>query len=97
MKQALLLVPEELLNSINEKQDKILKLLENSSSNPVTDYITEKEAMEIFKRKATWFWQMRKNKALPFSKIGKAIYYSITDIKNLLDKSKQKNSVTTKI
>lgn len=70
MKETLLLIPEEFLKSLTEKQDKIIALLNNQNGSPATDFITEKEAKEIFKRKSTWFWQMRKSGILPFIKIG---------------------------
>ena len=96
MKETFLLIPEEVLKTINEKQDKILELLSNQKESTTTDFITEREAKEIFKRKATWFWQMRKNGILPFSKIGKSIYYSVKDLKKLMEDSKSEILVTSK-
>ena len=96
MKETFLLIPEEVLKTINEKQDKILELLSNQKGSTTTDFITEREAKEIFKRKATWFWQMRKNGILPFSKIGKSIYYSVKDLKKLMEDSKSEILVTSK-
>ena len=54
------------------------------------EFLTEKEARELLQKKATWFWQMRKDGLLPFRKIGKSIYYSKKEINHLLETSKQK-------
>ena len=88
MKQSILIIPEEFMQKLSQQQDKIIELLSTHSTNPTADCITEKEAREIFKRKTTWFWQMRKSGILPFSKIGKSVYYSINDLKTLMENSK---------
>lgn len=88
MKQILSLVPEELLDEIKSKQDKIISLLENGKLTNQNEFITEMEARTLLKKKSTWFWQMRKNGLLPFRKIGKSIYYSKTEINQLLQNSK---------
>jgi hypothetical protein len=88
MKNSLLIIPEEFLKQINDKQDEIIELLKDKNINSSPEFITEAEAKEIFKRKSTWFWQMRKAGVLPFSKIGKSIYYSSSDLKALLERSK---------
>jgi len=88
MKESILLIPEEFLKQISEKQDKIIELLSTKKANSAGDFITEKEAKEIFKRKSTWFWQMRKAGILPFSKVGKSTYYSIKDLNAVLENSK---------
>mgnify|MGYP000380201579 FL=1 len=88
MKQILSLVPEELLDEIKSKQDKIISLLENGQLITQNEFITESQAKEILQKKSTWFWQMRKTGVLPFRKIGKSIYYSKTEINQLLENSK---------
>ncbi|BFG70149.1 hypothetical protein KACHI17_10300 [Sediminibacterium sp. KACHI17] len=89
MKESLLVIPEHFLKSINEKQDQIIDLLKQQKDVISNEYITEAEARELFKRKATWFWQMRKSGILPFSKVGKSIYYSRKDLNQLLSDSKK--------
>lgn len=84
MKESFLLIPENLLVQIADKQDQILAILQKDVQGLQPDFITETQAKELFKRKSTWFWQMRKNGVLPFSKIGKSIYYSTADLKKLL-------------
>lgn len=80
------LVPEDFLKEIKSNQEKIIALI--SKEDQSTDYVTEKQAREIFKRKSTWFWQMRKKNLLPFTKVGKTIYYSKTDIKKTFENNK---------
>ena len=88
MKESFLVIPEQFLKTIADKQDQILDLLKVQKPSIESDFITEYEAKEIFKRKSTWFWQMRKSGILPFSKIGKSIYYSRVDLNKLLNESK---------
>jgi hypothetical protein len=83
------LVPKAFLDSLMERQNKILTLLQNTpDKNHVGDYITEAEAQKILGRKATWFWSMRTKGALAFSKVGNKIYYSKKDIEKLLEDHK---------
>ena len=88
MNQKLTIVSENFLESINEKQDKIISLLQEGKLGNQNDFITENEAKELLHKKSTWFWQMRKDKILPFRKIGKSIYYSKKEINQLLENSK---------
>lgn len=97
MKESLVLIPEEFLDLIVEKQEQILELLRNRSKDLENGFITEKQAMSLFKRRSTWFWQMRKCGALPYSKVGKSIYYSLKDIEALLESSKVNSTPPPKI
>jgi len=96
MKESFLLIPEDLLTQIAEKQDKILAMLQKDSQGLHPDFITEAQAKELFKRKSTWFWQMRKTGVLPFSKIGKSIYYSTADLKKVLFDSRTNSAIPKK-
>jgi hypothetical protein len=87
MKQKFSLVSDEVLDEIKSIQLKILSFFEASRKDELADYITEAQAKELLKKKATWFWQMRKSGQLQYSKIGKAIYYSKTDIMKLFEKN----------
>ena len=53
MKQILSLVPEELLDEIKSKQDKIISLLENGQLITQNEFITESQAKEILQKKST--------------------------------------------
>jgi hypothetical protein len=78
-------IPEDILETIVAKQDKILELLEAKKDVSLNGFISERQAMEAINKKATWFWQARKMGKLPFKKIGKTIYYSLSDINALLE------------
>ena len=88
MKQNLTIVSEDFLEQINQKQDRIISLLQVGKLGSQNDFITENEAKELLHKKSTWFWKMRKDKILPFRKIGKSIYYSKKEINHLLENSK---------
>jgi hypothetical protein len=87
MKQKFSLVSDDVLDEIKNNQLKILAFFEQSHKDQLTDYITESQAKELLKKKATWFWQMRKSGQLHYSKIGKAIYYAKSDIIKLFEKN----------
>ena len=87
MKQKLSLVSSEVLDEIKNTQLKILSFFEASKKDDLADYITESQAKDLLKKKATWFWQMRKSGHLQYSKIGKAIYYKKNDIMKLFEKN----------
>ena len=83
---SLSLIPEDVLNSIITKQDKILDILSERKPPGLKGFLTEKEAMVMVNKKVTWFWQMRKTGRLSFKKIGKTTYYSTEDIVALLQR-----------
>jgi hypothetical protein len=87
MKQKFSLVSDEILDEIKNTQLKILSLFETTQKDDLSEYITESQAKDLLKKKTTWFWQMRKSGQLKFSKIGKAIYYSKSDIIKLFEKN----------
>ena len=81
-------IQAEKIEDISNKLESILSLLSKDRSSSLGDYISQKEAQKLLDRKTTWFWSMRKNGYLPFSKVGNKIYYSKADIIKLLDKGK---------
>ena len=84
-KASLYMIPEDVLDTLVAKQDRILELLEAKKEAALNGYVTEKQAMELINKKATWFWQMRKTGQLAFKKIGKTIYYSLEALNSLLN------------
>jgi hypothetical protein len=78
------LVSDEVLDTLVAKQDRILELLETKKDATLSGFVTEKQAMGIVNKKATWFWQMRKTGQLSYKKIGQTIYYSKEDLNSLL-------------
>ena len=86
MKTSLVMIEETAIKEIKEALAEIRATIQ---AKPENDYITEKQAREIFQRQATWFWQMRKDGNLPYSKIGKTIYYAKSDIQKLFERTKK--------
>jgi hypothetical protein len=87
MKNSFVMIDEDSITQIKQTLEEIKTKM---NTKPENDYVTEKEARAIFQRQSTWFWQMRKEGKLPFSKVGKTIYYSKIDIKTLFDQGKIK-------
>lgn len=88
MKKYILIILEKFLKHICKKQDTITESLSAKKVNYACDFISEKEAQRILKRKPTWFWQMRKAGMLPSKIIEKSFYYSIDYLKTVLENSK---------
>jgi len=80
----LIIIPDDLLTSLINKQNQILDLLADKQPIGVNGFVTEKKAMELINKKVTWFWQMRKNCKLPYKTIGRTVYYSLKDLNSLL-------------
>lgn len=80
-------VPKEFLD---ELQNNISKLLEQSKKpkSSISEVISEKEAQELFGRKTTWFYEMRKSGQLPYSKVGSKVFYYKSDLLNLFKTNK---------
>lgn len=79
------LIPEEILDNLVARQDRILELLEAKKEATLNGFISEKQAMELLNKKVTWFWQMRKTGQLQYNKIGQTIYYKLEDIHSLFE------------
>jgi hypothetical protein len=80
------MIPEEFLDSMLSRQDRILEFIGSMDKTGLNGYITEKQAGEILNKKSTWFWKMRRSRRLPYKKIGSTIYYLSSDIKGLFEK-----------
>jgi hypothetical protein len=89
MKHSTPVTPEILLRRMDEMQNTILSALEKGAPAVDDEFITEKRAKEMFQRKSTWFWKMRKEGLLPYSKIGKSIYYSLNSLRKVFQDSRQ--------
>jgi hypothetical protein len=66
------------------------KYPQDSQSN-IGGYITEKEAGRILGKKTTWFWNLRNEGILPYTKVGSTVYYDKEDLKKLLDNAKRES------
>ena len=95
--EAFSLVPNPALEMILETQEKILEALNlthpfsKSGKTPkaIGEFIPEDDAMELFGRKRTWFWNKRNSGELKFTKVGGRVYYAKSDIINLLESNKK--------
>lgn len=83
---SIVLVSNYRLEEIERKQEEILALLKGNSGQNLEklNYVTEKEAIQLIGKRATWFWQMRKSGKLKFTKVGAKVFYSLDELKNLL-------------
>jgi hypothetical protein len=92
--KTMVLVPMQLLEKVQENQQKILIALSempNATPTPpgmiANKYIPESTAKEMLGKGTTWFWQMRKSGNLDFKKVGSKIFYSIESIEKLVEGS----------
>ena len=86
--QSLVVIPLQKLDELIEKQNEILELLNNQETSKIRevnpDYVTEENAKKMLGKGTTWFWQQRKSGELTFSKVGRTIYYKLSEIQLLL-------------
>jgi hypothetical protein len=88
--EALVLVPLHLLEEIRETllflkcqaDDKV-------SKHKLTEWISEKDAMELLGKKVTWFWTRRKSGELPFTKVGGKVFYAMADLNQYLERNRR--------
>lgn len=87
------MIPQTVINTLLNNQLKILALLESNRGAPEPTketkgslYITQRQAMKMLNRRATWFWNMRKRGLLSFALSHKRIYYKRSDIMELVEK-----------
>jgi hypothetical protein len=87
--QGLLLVPQGFLEEIYEQQEQILALLskEKEPNQTLDEFVSEADASKMLGRKTTWFWKLRKEGVLPFTKVGNKVFYSRQDILHMLKKN----------
>ena len=80
------LISSNSLKRLEDKLDSIYQHIngKNQEQNAINGYLSEKQAMEKFKRSHTWFWEKRRSSILKFSKIGKTIYYKNEDLLSLI-------------
>lgn len=79
-------LPVAALELIQKGQERIIALLEGKTATTRIPggYITEAEAQELLRRKATWFWERRQRGELPFTKVGNRTYYAMADIEKFM-------------
>lgn len=88
--ETFVLIPKETLENILNNQEKIIKKLDQLSSEKKNlvhffKYISESEAQTILMKKQTWFWKQRTEGKLAYTKVGNTVYYKKEDINKLFD------------
>jgi hypothetical protein len=61
------------------KLDLIEEKLIQQHEAEISDFISEHEAKQLFKRGTTWFWNLRRC-GFPFTKLGGEVYYQKKDM-----------------
>ena len=92
--KTMVLVPQETLVLLIAGQERILRAISEKAErkDSIGDYISETEAKKILGRKATWFWSLRKNGKLAYTKVGNKIFYSRADILSFIELNKMTTS-----
>lgn len=76
----------EIIDKYNrqKKLNTIKPKIENDKCNSFNGYVSERKAGILIEKSKTWLWRKRKEKILPFKKIGSRIYYKENDLFKLL-------------
>lgn len=56
---------------------------------PLGDWINKSEAVKLLNKKSTSLYNLRMDGSIVSSKIGKEVYYSLSSIKNYLEKNRK--------
>lgn len=87
----LFLIPNFRLEAIEQAQAEILAILKSKEASTTElnstqlGFVDEKKAKELLGRKTTWFWKMRDEGKLPYSKVGGKVFYALDDLKKLVN------------
>ncbi len=81
-------VPQsELITLIIELRDQVKELkAQLTGQSNLGGYIPEEEAMNRFGRKRTWFWRIRSEGKVEYSKVGNRVFYHEESLIKLIDK-----------
>lgn len=82
-------VPREELVEIKQMLKELLTSSKGDHYPKLGDWIDEKEAQKLLNRKATWFWERRKNGELVFTKVGNKVMYSRESILAFLNENRK--------
>jgi hypothetical protein len=77
---------EELLQKLT-RIEKAIQSQKNDGKG-LGDFITEKEAMKLLDKGATWFWNKRQSGELTGKKAGNSWYYKQSDILKFIENGK---------
>jgi len=86
------LVPKNILDKLITNQEKLFNKISEISTtknniNNSFKYISESEAQTLLNKGSTWFWKMRTEGKIGYTKVGNSIFYLKTEIDELLDKN----------
>lgn len=81
-----IITEEELEVMIKTLTSELKTIIENNNSNK--RWIRSKEVCELLGISYSTLQNLRVNGELPFSKLGKSIYYDVDDISKVLEKNK---------
>ena len=72
---------------------KMLKDIDDKLNKPksIDDYVSELEAKQLLGRGTTWFWERRRSGELPYTRLGKQVYYLRKDLVNYLEDRSSKS------
>jgi len=72
---------------------KKLKDIEDKLNKPksIDDYVSELEAKQLLGRGTTWFWERRRLGELPYTTLGKQVYYLRKDLVKYLENRSSKS------
>ncbi len=80
-------VPKEKIDAIFKKLNAIeSSIQENKKSNPLKEWLTEKETKKLLSKGSTTLWKLRTANKIIAKKIGGSNYYSAKSIQNYLEK-----------
>lgn len=90
--ESFVLVPKNILDKLISNQEKLFNKLKDISDaknniNNSFKYIPESEAQILLNKGSTWFWKMRTEGKVGYTKVGNSIFYLKTEIDELLDKN----------
>ena len=90
MKQAFNILTEDDYDALNAKLDRIIEMLERKNKQqPLSKWLSEKEAQSLLGKKATTLWKMRNKGLLEFTKINNKVFYSRESIERLMEYNKK--------
>jgi len=82
----IVIIPKSLFDQINEKLDRLLEHKENPKD-PDKQWINTKEATQLLGIGLTTLWTYRKQGKIKGRKIGHKLYFSSSELNNLLTNS----------
>ena len=80
----LIAISESNFELLNNKLDRLIKLLESKKGHTFEGWVSEIEAQKLLGLKTTSLWQMRQEGRITYSKINGKTYYQLNSIEDKL-------------